>query len=127
MESTSAVTALPSDTEIAIEVALELINVQRIAPFKFGIYYDAKKEPARVTVHRIAKSGTMGVYESNVLRAARIWCEQALKEGYEVVRLTSGADTSGSVERRRRYYQQKIKFQSMTAAERRKLDDDVPF
>jgi hypothetical protein len=126
MVDTSATIALPSDTEIAIEVALELISVQRVAPFKFGIYYDAKKEPARVTVHRVVKAGTMGVYESNVLTAARIWCECALKEGYEVVRLTSGQDVSGSVERRRRYYQQKIKFQAMSPAERQKLDD-VPF
>ena len=119
---------IPSDSEIAIEVAAELFGAQRVSPFRFGIYYDAKKEPARVTVHRVVKNGTMGEVEFTTPASARIWCENALREGYTVDRIL-GRDysVSGSVQNRRRYYEQMAKREAMTPQQLRDEDDSIPF
>ena len=124
----TSVLTVPTDTEIAIELALELFNAQRIAPFKFGIYYDAKKGPARVPVHKITNNGTMGQVEFASAATSRMWCAVALKEGYTVVRIIGRDDMhQATLSRRRRYYEQKIKFQAMTPTQRQALDDEIPF
>ena len=119
---------VPSDAEIVAELTAELIRCHRLAPFRFGISYDAKKEPARVTVHKVVKNSTMGEVEFNSEVAARKWCEAALKEGYTVERLL-GRDTldDASVSRRRRMYEQKVKYAAMSPAEQKALDDEIPF
>lgn len=119
---------VPTDVEIIAELVLELIDVQRVAPFKFGIRYDANKEPARVPVHKVTASGTMGLVEFKTMAASRAWCENALKEGYTVERLISRHDAhQATLSRRKRYYEQKIKYLSMTQAERHAFDDEIPF
>ena len=125
--NTSALT-VPTDTEIIVELVLELIDVQRVAPFRFGIHYDANKEPARVTVHRVTANGTMGEVEFRTAAASRAWCESALREGYTVERLISRHDVHpATLSRRKRYYEQKFKYNAMTPAQRQELDDDIPF
>jgi hypothetical protein len=119
---------VPSDAEIIAELVLELIDVQRVAPFKFGIRYDANNEPARVTVHKVTANGTMGQVEFKTMAASRAWCESALKEGYTVERLISRHDAhQATLSRRKRYYEQKIKYEAMSQTERKALDDDIPF
>jgi len=113
---------VPSDAEIVVELAAELIGIQRVAPFRLGIYYNAKIEPARVTVHKVVKNGTMGQVEFNSLVPARIWCEGALIEGYSVVRLVAGAEREASVSKRRRYYEQVERRQQSDID-----DDEIPF
>jgi len=117
-----------TDSEIVKELVEELVSVQRVAPFKFGIYYDAKNEPARVTVHRVIRNGTMGIVEFERIASARFWCDDALREGYEVERLTPRGECLGSssVSRRRRYYEQKAKYDAMTP-EQREIEDEIPF
>ena len=123
-----SVPTVPSDAEIAVELADELIRVHRVAPFRLVIHYDAKKEPARVVVHKVVKNSTMGEVEFAAPDAARKWCESALREGYAVERLV-GRDVleSNSVSRRRRFYEQRAKYQAMTPAQRQALDDEIPF
>lgn len=119
---------VPSDAEIIAELVLELIGVQRVAPFKFGIRYDANNEPARVTVHKVTANGTMGQVEFKTMAASRAWCESALKEGYTVERLISRHDVhQATLARRKRYYEQKIKYEAMSQGERKVLDDEIPF
>ena len=119
---------VPSDAEIITELAEELIRVHRIPPFRFGILYDAKQGPARVTVHKVVKKGTMGEVEFPSAFVAYQWCMAALHEGYTVERLL-GRDVldDASVSRRRRMYEQRVKFAAMTPAERKVLDDEIPF
>ena len=123
-----SVLTVPTDTEIIAELVLELIDAQRVAPFNFGIYYDAKKGPARVPVHRITNRGTMGRVEFVSATAALMWCENALKEGYTVERLVGrDAPVRASVSQQRRMYEQKIKFQAMSPEQRKIEDDSIPF
>ena len=124
----TSVLTVPTDAEIIAELVLELIDVQRVAPFKFGIRYDANTEPARVPVHKITNGGTMGRVEFVSATAALMWCEKALKEGYTVERLVGrDAPVRASVSQQRRVYEQRIKFQAMTPAQRHALDDEIPF
>src|SRR5674476_165971 len=97
-----SVLTVPTDTEIVVELAGELIRCHRLAPFRFGISYDAKKGPARVTVHKVVKNGTRGEVEFMSFGSARKWCEDALTEGYTVERLIgrNEALVSASVLRR---------------------------
>ncbi len=120
---------VPTNAEIIAELVHELIDVQRIAPFKFGIYYNANEGPARVPVHKITNGGTMGQVEFASATASRMWCGSALKEGYTVARIMGRGDVLAdfSVSRRRRYYEQRIKLQSMTPAQRKADDDSIPF
>ena len=119
---------VPSNTEIIAELVRELIDVQRIAPFKFGIYYDAKTGPARVSVHKITNGGTMGQVEFASATASQMWCESALKEGYTVMRIIARNDMhQATLSRRKRYYEQKIKFNAMTPEQRKIEDDSIPF
>ena len=119
---------VPSDAEIVVELAEELIRCHRLSPFRFGITYDAKNEPARVPVHKVTKNSTKGEVEFIALKSARKWCEDALTAGYVVERLIGrDAVDSASVSRRRRFYEQKVKFQAMTPAQRQALDDEIPF
>jgi hypothetical protein len=129
MAVNTSVLTVPTETEIVVELTEELIRCHRLTPFRLGIYYDAKKEPARVTVHKVVKNGTMGEVEFNSEAAARKWCETALKEGYTVERLIGRGESlvDASVSRRRRMYEQKIKFNAMTPAQRQALDDEIPF
>jgi hypothetical protein len=119
---------VPSDAEIVTELADELIRVHRLSPFRFGISYDAKKEPARVVVHKVVKNSTGGEVEFTSAITAHQWCVAALKEGYSVERLV-GRDVleSNSLAQRRRYYEQITKYQSISPAERKALDDEIPF
>ena len=123
-----SVRTAPSDLLIEAELVDELIRVHRLAPFRFGICYDAKSEPARVTVHKVVKNGTMGEVEFKTEKAARQWCTDALRQDYTVERLI-GRDTlvSATVARRRRMYEQRVKYQAMTTAQRQALDDEIPF
>jgi hypothetical protein len=123
----SAVT-VPSDAQIVVELAEELIRVHQIAPFRFGIAYDAKAGPARVPVHKVVRRGTMGEVEFATEALARGWCAHALMEGYAVERLL-GRDVlyDASVSRRRRMYEQRVKYQALTPAEREVLDSEIPF
>jgi hypothetical protein len=120
---------IPADTAIVAELADELIRCHRLAPFRFGIYYDAKKEPARVTVHKVVKNGTMGQVEFTTADAGRKWCVKALTEGYTVERILDSRITlvDASLSRRRRMYEQKAKYNAMTPAQRQALDDEIPF
>jgi hypothetical protein len=123
-----SVLTAPTDTEIIAELVLELIDAQRIAPFKFGILYDAKKGPARVTVHKITNNGTMGRVEFSNAAASRMWCAVALKEGYTVVRIIGRDDMhQATLSRRKWHYEQNIKYNAMTPAQRQTLEDEVPF
>lgn len=119
---------VPTDGEIAVELTVELIRSHRIAPFRFGIYYDAKKEPARVPVHKVVKNGTMGEVEFKSVGEACVWCERALNAGYTVERLV-GRDAldSASVSRRRSMYEQQAKYKAMTPEQRKIEDDSIPF
>lgn len=123
-----SVRTVPSDALIEAELVAELIACSRVPPFRFGICYDAKSEPARVTVHKVVKNGTTGEVEFKTEKAARQWCTDALRQDYTVERLI-GRDTlvSATVARRRRMYEQKIKYLLMTQAERHALDDEIPF
>ncbi len=116
-----SVLTVPSDTEIAIELAEELIRSRRLHPYRFRIYYDAKREPARVAVHRVVKNGTAGETEFTSIPAARIWCESALKNGYVVERVIGRECVSASLARRRRSYEYRAKKPVDTD------DDSIPF
>jgi hypothetical protein len=119
---------VPNDAAIIAELADELIRVNLLAPFRFGITYDANAGPARVLVHKVVRRGTMGEVEFTERNAARKWCEAALREGYTVERLV-GRDVleSNSLPRRRRFLEQQAKYQAMSPAERKVLDDEIPF
>jgi hypothetical protein len=119
---------VPSDAVIVAELTDELIRCHRIAPFRFGVYYDAKNGPARVEVHKVVKKGTMGEVEFKSEALARGWCVRALMQGYTVERLL-GRDVldDANVSRRRRMYEQRVKYQAMSPAQKQALDDEIPF
>lgn len=120
--------SVPTDSEIIKELVDELMIVQRTAPFEFGIYYDAKKEPARVTVHSVVKNGTMGTFKTMIPRAARDWVEDALREGYTVARIIGRDDSyQGSLSRRRQSHEWKSKRAAMTPQQIRDEEDEIPF
>jgi len=117
-----------TDSEIIMQLVDELMRARLTAPFIFRIYYDAKKEPARVRIHRVVKNGTAGEVEMIVPRSARQWCEDALREGYEVERVMGRDFTvSASLVRRRQSLERKEKYDALTDEQRKALDDEIPF
>lgn len=119
--------AMVNDDSVIAELVGELMNAHRLAPFKFGIFYNAKAEPARVKVHAVERNGTMGTVVFPSPRAARAWAADALREGYEVVRIVWRHDfVHASLSRRKRYLEQKAKYDAMSPAEKA-IDDEIPF
>ena len=117
-----------TDSEIVMQLVDELMKARLTAPYIFRIAYDAKIEPARVRIHRVVKNGRAGEVTMLVTRSARQWCEDALREGYEVERvLGRGFTVSASVERRRSQLEWKEKRAAMTPAQLKAEDDSIPF
>lgn len=120
---------MKNDLEIIKELTDELMAVSRVPPFSFAIAYDAKTEPARVTVHCIIKNGTMGAVEFTSIIAARAWVWSALAEGYTVTRVIGRRHDdsfTASLARRQSRYVRKAKYDAMTKAER-EAEDEIPF
>lgn len=118
---------VPGDSEIAVILAAELIRKQPVAPFKLAIYYDAKKEPPRVKVHSVIRGGTMGAVEFTSALAARRWLEEALREGYRVVRLYRDHDRGYDVATYRLHLERTYARAAMTPEQRKIEDDEIPF
>lgn len=119
---------VPGDSEIAVILAAELIREQPVAPFKLAIYYDAQKEPPRVKVHRVIRGGTMGAVEFTSASAARRWAEEALREGYRVIRIYRYHDESEhDVATYRRHLEHTYARAAMTPEQRKIEDDEIPF
>jgi hypothetical protein len=117
-----------TDDEIIKELADKLMSLSLVPPFVFGIYYNAKKEPARVRVHRVTRNGIMGETTFLIRRSARAWCEEALREGYTVVRLLGRDDShEASLASRKQYLEREAKRAALTPEQRKAIDDEIPF
>lgn len=115
---------IPTDAEIADELADELMHVSLVPPYRVGIRFDAKAGPCPRPIHKISAHGTVGEIAFSFQSDARRWLRDTLLAGYTVVR-PEGRHWSyeRSLATRRRLYEHR----ALTPAERQAIDDDIPF
>ena len=75
-----------SDSDIVQAIADELMNVQRLPPYRLAVWHDAKAGPCALPVHSIIDNGKMCMVEYQAASDARTWIVKALRMGYTVAR-----------------------------------------
>lgn len=116
------------DILIAADLARELMDISRVAPFKFGVRFDAKAGPCKVPIHNVEKAGTMGTVTFRHRDPAIEWVRNALLAGYSVCRAEGHHwPHEESIARRRRDIEYKEARAGLTRAEIDAMDDEIPF
>ena len=120
---------IASDSDIAQAIADDLVDVQRVPPYKLAVWHDAKAGPCSLPVHSIIDNGRMCMVEYQSASDARAWIVKALRMGYRVAR-QEGRDWrvhEYSVKEIRRDLTYRLKRASMTPEQREKDDSEIPF
>ena len=120
---------IASDSDIAQAIADDLVDVQRVPPYKLAVWHDAKAGPCSLPVHSIIDQGRMCSVEYQSASDARTWIVKALRMGYIVAR-QEGRDWhmhKHSVKEIRRDLDYRAKRAAMTPAERQEDEDTIPF